>query len=101
MDDIRYSELLFLQEVATGKADPFNPFDQTAAARVTIPAGLYTDMAASLIEDLFVRFHDDIVQLIVPKLRGELGRSLSGYNPGHVPSGIWDNPRQAVRWLLN
>jgi len=57
MDDIRYSELQFLQALCS--IEYFNPNDVKQTQTVGLPSYLYSEMAATLIEDLHVRFDRD------------------------------------------
>src|SRR4051812_46149304 len=91
MDDIRYSEFLFLRAVATRAVEYFNSTD---AQKFRIVGGMFSEMAAALIEDLYIRFEDQSLQLLVAKLRGEI--SAVSMPPVGVPQHQWFNPRPAV-----
>jgi diguanylate cyclase (GGDEF)-like protein len=98
MQDIRYSELLFLQAIAKSTATPFLANDPAKPKAFSISPAMYVEMAATLVEDLYIRFQDDVTQLIVARLRGELA-------PHHGPPGgfaayEWANPRDSIRRLF-
>jgi diguanylate cyclase (GGDEF)-like protein len=99
MDDIRYSELLFLQAIAKDSFTPFSGHDQAKAKAVGLSMEMYVDMAATLIEELYVRFRNQPAQLLVTHLRGEL--PLGHTAPGGTRVGDWMNPREGIRTLLN
>src|SRR5260370_18926462 len=92
--DFRYSEFLFLSALASRSnlLQQFNPSDARQPQAVGLDPSMYVEMAAALIEDLYVRFGNDSLQLIVWKLRGEYFRNnaLTGYD--HE----WDNPRATI-----
>src|SRR6266700_7731056 len=96
MDDVRYSELLFLRELAKGPAHVFDPNGTRAKALGLCPT-LYPEMVAVLVEDLFARFHRDDVQLIVAKLRGELSH---GAKTGYFQDHDWVDPRRTLEAVL-
>jgi diguanylate cyclase (GGDEF)-like protein len=95
MDDPRYSELLFLRELSKGPIT-FHDAGGAQAKAVGMDSSMYVEMAATLVEDLFVAFDRDDVQLIVSKLRGET--SLS--NPNFFHPHEWHNPRQTLHYVL-
>jgi len=98
MDDIRYSELLFLQTIAKNPFIPFSGHDQAKAKAVGLSTEMYVDMAATLLEELYVRFRTDSAQLLVSHLRGEL--PLGHAAPGGTGVYDWLNPREGIRTLL-
>jgi diguanylate cyclase (GGDEF)-like protein len=99
MDDVRYSELVFLQKLAIGSPD-FESFrghpDQ--AKIVGLSPSMYVDMAATLLEDLFVRFEHQEMQLLVASLCGELAPNYPC--PGGLHDYQWANPREAIHSVL-
>lgn len=100
MTDIRYSELLFLRALATKKIEVFNPYDLGQTKGFRLPSrNYYTEMAATLIEDLCVSFKNDETQLLVAKLRGELGGKQGV--PHRFPDYYWINPRDGLLKILN
>src|SRR5436190_17971398 len=98
MDDVRYSELLFLSALAKGEIPYFCDFNLDQSKAFSPRPGMYVDMAATLIEDLYVRFSDDNIQLLVPRLRGELSPNYGP--PGNMDSYLWQNPRASIREVL-
>src|SRR5262249_5139180 len=98
MDDVRYSELVFLQGLKKGYPEFFCHWNDEQTKAVGLLGPQYVEMAAVLIEDLYVRFQNDAMQLYVSRLRQELG---PGYGPPDgVPSHLWHNPREAVLFFL-
>src|SRR4051812_25178942 len=101
MDDIRYSELLFLQAVAGGKIDYFNASDQARQKALGLPqhGDFYVEMALTALEDLSIRFDNPSPQRLVAKLR----REYNGEAPDEV-SGMsisyWDDPRYGLFTIL-
>ncbi len=99
IDDIRYSELLFLRALAKVPQQLFNPSDSSFEKAVGMRGDMLSEMVATLIEDMYIAFHRSDAQLIVSRLRGELA-------PTHAPpmrlhDYLWSNPREAVRCMLN
>jgi len=98
MDDVRYSELRFLQTLASESSEmqEFHDPNGERSRAVGLSPRMYIEMAATLVEELYVSFDDQDAQLIVARLRGE----LSPNSRGHFPEHIWDNPRAALHSLL-
>jgi diguanylate cyclase (GGDEF)-like protein len=97
-NDIRYSELTFLRAIAK-EAQPFYSNNDALMKAAGLQGNMFIEMAATLIEDLYIRFHDEEVQLVVGRMRGELGPQYNSA-PRQILDYLWDNPRQAVRNLL-
>lgn len=100
MDDVRYSELIFLQKLAANSPD-FQYFrvNEPQLKIVGLNPIAYLEMAVTLLEEWNICFARDEMQLIVARLRGEL-------DPAHrVPNGIpnhcWANPRQGIQEILS
>jgi len=96
MNDVRYSELKFLQMLASDATDLKTFYDPRGerSRSVGLSPSMYVDLAATLVEDGYVRFREQHMQLLVARLRGEL-------SPGHgAPSPFqpyqWSNPRAAL-----
>ena len=83
MEDIRYSELRFLQGLATRPN-----LASHESERFDLSPALYCQMVAMLAEDLYVRFDDPLLQKHVWLLRGEV---FSAQIPASGP-----NPRVAI-----
>lgn len=99
MDDIRYSEFLFLQAVASRKIDLFNYCDDGGQAKsVSCNHGMYPEMAATLLEDLYIQFTDNSIQLFVTRLRGELFGDHKP--PGNFHDYEWNDPRSTIHTIL-
>ncbi|SRR6266568_2755724 len=99
MDDVRYSELLFLRELAKSSMDHyFTDPDGTRARAVGLKPAMYIEMAATLIEDLYAKFDSQAAQLVVARLRGELSPDLPP--PVGIYSHHWSNPREGLHNLL-
>lgn len=96
--DIRYLELKFLTAVAEGKVDLFDQRNQQKVLGSGSPAIPYVEMAATLIEELYIRFENDEVQLFVSRLRGELFNSEK-FNSRD--EHLWNNPRKAILDFLS
>src|ERR1700749_4826548 len=99
MDDVRYSELIFLQKLA--KYSPgfeyYNPnYDQPKI--IGLHPTAYQEMAATLLEDLLIKFDDQFGQKLVAKLRGEL--SAEFLCPHEIQSNHWANPREGLYEVL-
>ena len=99
MEDVRYSEFIFLQKLATGSPD-FDLFrghpDQAKVVGLT--PSMYEDMAVTLLQELYVRFHDEDKRLIVARLRGELSPDYP--RPGNFQDYQWANPRELIHEVL-
>jgi diguanylate cyclase (GGDEF)-like protein len=96
MDDVRYSELIFLQKLAEGAPgfDLFYGHHGDQAKVVGLPSHMYVDMAVTLLEGLFIRFHDQHLDLLVARLRGEVPPNSPG--PFELLGSEWGYPRQAI-----
>ena len=97
MNDPRYSELLFLSELAKGSMDVFQP-DGIRSKAIGLSPTMHIEMAAALVEDLYVRFDREDIQLVVAKLRGELASNLK---LGQFHDFESDNPRHTLHNLLS
>ncbi len=100
MDDVRYSEFVFLRGIAKGLPDfeffcTYNP-EQTKA--VGLGGNMYVDMAVTLLEEGYVCFDNREIQLLVAMLRGELDMQLVFKNGWELQQ--FGNPREAIRNAL-
>jgi hypothetical protein len=92
MEDIRYSELLFLQGLANHSIEFFNYQDERQKKiAANIP---YAEMAITLVEDSYVRFERQEYQLLVARLRGEL--AIDHPKPRDFHQHQWD--RRGLSW---
>src|SRR5437588_1030064 len=97
MDDVRYSEFLFLQAVANGKLELFNPLDQVQQEALGVKGHLYVEMAVAALEDLSIRIDNPSGQQLVGRLRGEAHTEC----PIDLPPYYWKDPRHGLTSLLN
>ena len=100
MDDVRYSEFVFLRAIAKG-AQEFEFFWSTNPEQlkaVGLGPPTYVDMAVTLLEELYVRFDDQAIQLFVANLRNELAPNFAVAAEYRVHQ--WHNPREAIRSVL-
>jgi len=100
MKDVRYSELVFLRERAEGssKFEHFWGFEGDQTRIVGLNQMLYVEMAATLLEDMYVRFDDQALQLIIARLRRELAADYGC--PDRFHAYQWKDPRSALREVL-
>ena len=96
-DDIRYCEFYFLNAIKKREIDVFNPADERHMKAVGLSGEMYVEMAAALVEDLCIRFHNGETQKLVSRLRGEMSVD---HKPTNIADYVWANPRQAVNDAL-
>jgi len=96
VNDVRYAELQFLQLLPRSSADAFNHNDQKKREATGLDATMYIDLLVTMIEELNVHLEDYKAQLLVGKLRGEVG----GPVPTNVIKSDWDSPRRALTDLF-
>ena len=67
MDDIRYSELLFLEEIQRSHYQyDVNARDPESAHAIRLnPPHLFTSMVVTLLEDLYIKCEDEAVHNLV------------------------------------
>jgi diguanylate cyclase (GGDEF)-like protein len=95
-NDIRYSELQFLQSLPKGTSSVFNHQDPKKGEAVGLNPTMFIEMVITMIEELYVRLEDEKAQRLVGKLRGE----ASGEVPSSMIKYDWDNPREALAHLF-
>ena len=103
MNEARYSELKFLNALASD-LNEFNCFDcnnQRQQNVIGLGQQMYLQMAAALIEDLYVRFEDSNMQRLVPRLRGELINADLDLPPTGIADYLWNDPRKAIEDVLS
>jgi hypothetical protein len=100
-NDIRYSELVFLREVGRGDFEYFTTANQAQVKAVGLLPIFYIQMAAALLEELYIRFDNSEMQLFVARLRGELGPRYDSTPYRTFPDHYWDNPREALETILS
>jgi diguanylate cyclase (GGDEF)-like protein len=103
MDDVRYSEFKFLRALESRSTEfqYFNYHDERQRKAIGLEQGMYVEMAAALIEDLYVRFSDSGIQTLVPRLRGELIKADLVSPPHGIEQYLWNNPREAIQNILS
>lgn len=101
MDDVRYSELVFLQKLASDSPgfEAFYGHHGDQAKVVGLPSKMYVDMAVTLLEELFIRFHYEHLDQLVARLRGEVPWDAA--RPAQLQDYEWANPRTAIRSYLS
>jgi len=96
MTDVRYSEFLFLQAVAAGKIEHFNPTDRVQMEAIGLRGEFYVEMAIAALENLYVRMDSPAAQQLVARLRGE----IRDVRPSNVPDYHWVDPRYGLNSML-
>lgn len=94
MDDVRYSELLFLRALSNGSIESVSAGDPAQARHVGLDAARYADMILTLAEDLHVQFDDIVCQLLVGRLRQEVSEDAT--RPSDIRSRAWHDPRSEL-----
>jgi diguanylate cyclase (GGDEF)-like protein len=97
MDDVRYSELLFLQAVASGKLVHFDTCDRIHQQAIGLSGHLYVEMAVAALEDFSIRIDNPVAQQLVGRLR----REIDGSCPPDFIAYHWKNPRYGLEAMLN
>lgn len=98
MEDIRYSELQFLQGVANRSIEHFNYQDEKQKKIfANIPVAFH-ELPITLAEDFYIRFEDWNCQLLMARLRGEIHPQSN--LRAHFPQHQWENPRDAIENIL-
>lgn len=100
MEDVRYSEFLFLGKLAVGSPDfeLFYGYHGDQAKIVGLAPDVYVDMAMTLLEELFIRFHDQHLAQLVARLRGEVPPGSP--RPEQLTDYEWASPREAIHRYL-
>ena len=94
MDDVRYSELLFLRALSNGSLESVSAGDLAQAKHVGLDSPRYADMILTLAEDLHVQFDDIVCQLLVGRLRQEVSEDAT--RPADIRSRAWHDPRSEL-----
>src|SRR5882724_8170161 len=91
-DDIRYSELRFLQSLPSGTSEIFNHHDPKNWETLGLNPTIFIELVLTMIEEMYVAIDNQAAQWLVGKLRGE--------NTMPPPSSMgkyqWDNPRETL-----
>ena len=95
-DDIRYSELLFLQSFG-GATRSWDLRDIELSKTLRLSQPLYLDLVITLLEDLSIRFENSTDQLRVARLRQE---AFSHVVPAVRGNPQWTNVRQELETFL-
>src|SRR5262249_40169830 len=96
MDDIRYSEKLFLQAVLHKKLNWVHSSNTGLPDSIKISSEFFFGMVETLLEDMYVMFEQRHYQELVWRLRGEHVIE----KPFDVPEQSWIKPRTAIRNIL-
>jgi diguanylate cyclase (GGDEF)-like protein len=95
MQDIRYSEFIFLQAIAKGQFNNFWHSDPKQLKTVGLTSTTtYLEMAIAALTDSHIHFRNDVIQLIGERLRGEITFSNSPWS--NIPNHDWHHPRHAL-----
>lgn len=97
IDDIRYSELLFLQSF-NGDTLYWNAHDDRAREPLRLSQALYIDLAITLLEDWHVELENDRGSMLVARLRHEASTRTGPVARTGTPQ--WDNVRAELRHFL-
>lgn len=99
MEDIRYSEFLFLRGVATGEHKYFNYGDGPRSVSLGLESlDIYSEMVMASLEDLHVRVENTNANSLVLRLRGELPDKCD--QAVSFPPWQWANPREGLKQYL-
>lgn len=94
MDDIRYSEFLFLRGVAANEIQMCN-YDSLRTHNLGVSSSVISfEMALAALEDLHIQIDNSILRYLVFRLRGELPERCD--KAAHFPIGQWLNPREGL-----
>jgi diguanylate cyclase (GGDEF)-like protein len=99
MDDIRYSELLFLQALANRSIEYFNYQDERQKKIFANIPTLFWELPITIAEDSYIRFEDVNNHILMGRLRGEIDyhSNLRKY----FPPPDWDNPRATLENIFS
>lgn len=100
IDDIRYSEFLFLNSFTAPHGVFARSFSShpEAAAQVRLPQMQYIEMAATLLEEGYIKFENIADQVLVARVQGLARQEAAPYG---IDQWAWDNPRYGLeRWLM-
>jgi diguanylate cyclase (GGDEF)-like protein len=97
MDDIRYSEMLFLQYVLDKKQEMIHPSTINSPDRFKIGPEFFLDMVETLLEDMYVSFDHPPHQELVLRLR----REHVIEKPYDISDQDWNKPRTGIRNILH
>ncbi len=101
MNDVRYSEFLFLQRIATGDIQWINRSaikPESLAPLLTGCRGLYEQMAVAALENLHIQLDDENLTNLVFRLRGEIPERCS--YAAVFKDWEWNNPRKTLERAL-
>jgi diguanylate cyclase (GGDEF)-like protein len=98
MEDIRYSEFLFLQGVADAQTNKFWVNDPAQLKRLGIVNGNhYLQLVIGALEDRHIACTDDAIQRLTRRMRGELTDS---HPPGSINLHYWIDPFYGLTSML-
>lgn len=99
MEDIRYSEFIFLQSIATGQFKHFNHGDSTQLKAVGFNSTtMYLEMAIAALQDLHIRIRNDAIENLAARLRGELPHESPARQS--LLDWEWNYPRRGLETRL-
>jgi diguanylate cyclase (GGDEF)-like protein len=96
MDDIRYSEMLFLQAVLNREVNWIHSSNTAIPDSFKIGPDFFFGMVETLLEDMYITFEQRHYQELVWRLRGEHVVE----KPFNVSGQEWIKPRTAIRDIL-
>jgi diguanylate cyclase (GGDEF)-like protein len=96
MEDIRYSEMLFLQAALDRKLELFHPSTVDPLNSFKIRPEFFLGMVEALLEEMYVSFDHYPHQELVWRLR----REHVAERPDEITQQDWDKPRAGIRNVL-
>jgi diguanylate cyclase (GGDEF)-like protein len=96
MEDIRYSEMLFLQAVLNKELELFHPSTVDPLNSFKIRPEFFLGMVETLLEEMYVSFDHYPHQELVWRLR----REHEAERPDEIPKQDWIKPRAGIRNVL-
>lgn len=94
MDDIRYSEFLFLRGVAANEIQMCN-YDSLRTHNLGVSSSVIGfEMALAALEDLHIQIDNSNLRYLVFRLRGELPERCE--QAESFPPRLWKNPREGL-----
>ena len=99
MDDIRYSEFLFLRGIDAGQIERFSYSDRSQCKALGLKSlNMYLEMVIGALEDLHIKIEDQNLQRLALKLRGD--EMPDRLKSASIHSWQWDNPREGLESAL-
>lgn len=98
MEDVRYIEFQFLQALANRSIQYFNSQDANQRKIYGKLPASYSDMLVTLVEDGYVKFHQQDLQFLAARLRNEI--PVSSNVRARFNQHQWENPRDGIEHML-